>query len=229
MRLSTEFLLEHLRHHDVNTLVHANTAVTSTHFVRNQALLSRQAVDDLDLCQTAQASDEIDPVVGVWNDVFVDSVDIHNRGRFRNEYGPVLLEFDVAILEQACNGHVWVTKSNPWYWRGVPDERRWFQSTEELVAGFDVNAFCEMFVFRDCNGQLDFGDYLRQITIDAPDLQIDGTNVFDISRQLIVDAMNDADANVPIVPRNCRDGCRCGLSYQQLPLPLIQSLFMTCP
>ena len=63
MRLSTQFLLEHLRQHGVNTLVHANTAVTSTHFVRNQALLSRQAVDELGLCQTAQASDEVDPDV----------------------------------------------------------------------------------------------------------------------------------------------------------------------
>ena len=229
MQLHTDFLLDLLQQRGVRTLVHANTAVTTTHFITHQALLSRESVEHLGLCQTAQRSDAVDPVVGVWNDVFVDSVDIHTQGGVRNVYGPIVLEFDVEILRQACNGSMWVTKSNPEGWVGVADVERWFQSNEEITEGFNVNTFCQMFVFRDCNGELPFGDHLQQVTVDCPNRTINGVNAHDAAVDLLQTALTNSGLDVPIIKRNCRAGCRCGLAYPYISAPEIQSLFMTCP
>jgi len=229
MQLPTQHLLKLLEARSVGTLVHANTAVTTTHFIRNRALLSRQKVLELGLCQTAQASDDVDPLVGVWNDVFVDSVDIHGRGGLRNKYGPVLLEFDVKILTEACNGLLWVTKSNPWYWRGKPDHLRWFQSEEEIDSDFGHDEFQHMFVFRDCAGELAFNDCLTRIVVDSPNITIDDTAVANAAINLLETALQDAGIDVPIERRQCRGGCKCELAYQQESEDEIKSMFMTCP
>ncbi len=80
------FLLER----GVTEVFHANSVATSCHFIRENSLLSRGTVERLGLKQTSQYTDNADKKYSIWFDVFVDTVDIHQRASRRNQYGPVL-------------------------------------------------------------------------------------------------------------------------------------------
>ena len=68
-----------LKEKKVKHLYHANTVATACTFLENGGLLSRGYVEDHDLFQTSQRSDEHDQHVDVFYDIFFDSVDVHKR------------------------------------------------------------------------------------------------------------------------------------------------------
>lgn len=138
----------------VTELHHANSIATACQLVRNKSLMSRGTVERLGLTQTPQASDKIDRRYSVWFDVFLDSVDIHERARRANVYGPVLLVFDIALIDRNHTGRIWVTKLNPTKWEGKPDEDRWFQGKDDLKENFIKGQFDQMIVLRHCGGAI---------------------------------------------------------------------------
>jgi hypothetical protein len=118
MEIPSKHVYEALRDVGVTSLYHANSVVTATQFLRHNALLSRGTVERNGWIQTPQQSDSQDKRYGIWFDVFMDSVDIHNRARRANAYGPVLFEFDLEIIQRTYTGRIWVTKLNPTKWGG---------------------------------------------------------------------------------------------------------------
>lgn len=56
---------------------HANTIATAITFIESKGLLSRGEVERRGLIQTKQASGEDDKTYDVWNDVFLDILDLH--------------------------------------------------------------------------------------------------------------------------------------------------------
>ncbi len=78
-----------LRSKGVRSLHHVNTVRTACTFLRHARLLARGVVEDKGLLQTPQQTDEIDKKFGVWWDIFLDGVDIHNRVSGLCYYGPV--------------------------------------------------------------------------------------------------------------------------------------------
>lgn len=195
---------------------HANTVLTACQFLRAQALLSRGSVERENLPQTDQYTDSLDKKYGIWFDVFTDSVDIHERAKSENHYGPVLFVFDVALIDKAYTGRLWVTKLNPTKWKGKSEEERWFQSKDDLSENFSYGTFDHMIVFRHCGGALPFGKYLKKIILDDPEMETDEeVDLFSIGYGALRLAMTDAGMNVPIERRSCRAGCLCKKNYQR--------------
>lgn len=167
MELNSREALRIFRAKGVEWLRHANTVQTVCTFFREGHLLARGVVHERDLSQTDQISDEKDRALGVWYDLFFDASDLHARFKQRNFYGPVLLNFDLALLEQDWVPFVWVTKRNPVYWtRDTPSDERWFSSIEELEAGYDPKEAGHHIVLRNVAGTVRLNPYLCELILD---------------------------------------------------------------
>lgn len=194
----------------VVSLHHANSVATSCQFIKSKSLLSRGSAERRGISQTAQSSDDIDHKYSIWFDVFLDSVDIHNRARRANAYGPVLFEFDVGLINRNGTGRLWVTKLNPTKWAGKSKEQRWFQNKEDLEQNFVIGQFDQMILARHSGGELQFGKYLKKVILDDPQFSTaDGVDAYSMAVGALRLAMEDAGIDVPIERRKCRPGCKC--------------------
>jgi hypothetical protein len=194
----------------VTELHHANSIATACQFIRSRSLMSRGTVERLGIAQTAQASDEADKSYSVWFDVFLDSVDIHNRANCANVYGPVLFVFDINIINANETGRIWVTKCNPTKWDKKNEEERWFQDKNDLTKNFVLGRFDQMIVLRHCGGSLPFGKHLKKIILDDPVMDTtEQVDIYSMAVGALRLAMQDADINVPIERRKCRPKCSC--------------------
>jgi hypothetical protein len=153
---------------DVDALHHANSVITACQFLRAGALLSRGTVARRGLYQTTQVSGESDKKLGLWFDVFADFVNIHERARRANAYGPVLFVPDIALVAKGDTGRIWVTKSNPLGWLNQPEAGCWFSSISDLDQDFRRGSFDQMLVFRHCGGEPPFVGHLKEIILDDP-------------------------------------------------------------
>ena len=197
----------------VHHLHHANSVATACQFIRQQALLSRGTVERLGIAQTPQSSDNIDKRYGIWFDVFLDSVDIHQRARRANVYGPVLFVLDAELIKRTYTGRLWVTKLNPTDWQGKLDRERWFQGKTDLEENLVRGRFEQMVLARHCGGELPFKRYLTKILLDDPERETpDGTDLYSMAVGALHLAMEDAGIDVPLEKRVCRPGCQC-LTY----------------
>jgi hypothetical protein len=216
MELSSKKVYQILKENGIKQVHHANSVVTSCQFLRKGALISRGSAVRNGLLQTPQTSDEIDKEHGVWFDIFTDSVDIHERAKKVNFYGPVLFVLDVEKLESVDSGKVWVTKLNPTKWNGKEYDERWFTSTTDLEENFIKGHFDQMIVFRNCGGELSIKDCLVKIILDDPQQQTpkDKIDFYSMAYGALRLAMSEGKINVPISKRNCSSECKCVSSYQ---------------
>ena len=218
MDLPSRFVYSTLTKHGSTAIHHANSVLTSCHFIREKALLARGSAEAMGKHQTPQDSDEIDKRHSIWFDVFADSVDIHKRASRRNSYGPVNFVLDVALIEKAYTGRVWITKLNPTKWNGKNQSERWFQSRSELDTDFSYGNFDHMVVFRHCGGRLPFGTFLKEIILDDPQMKIEtGEDLYSVAWGALSLALTDARLNVPITKRTCKHGCKCRREYAEDP------------
>lgn len=207
----------------INELFHANSVLTSCQFLKKASLLSRGTLERYGFKQTPQSSDPVDKTYSLWFDVFADTVDIHNRGRMMNVYGPVLFVFDTDILLEQSTGRIWVTKINPTKFPGKSDDQRWFQNKGDLIKTLTKGEFDQMVVFRHCGGQLPFGVYLKKIIIDDPHHTITGgIDMYSMAYGALTLAMNESGLNVPIEKRVCKPGCSCQTTYAKNKTKLIK-------
>ncbi|HNP97095.1 MAG TPA: hypothetical protein PKJ63_15755 [Cyclobacteriaceae bacterium] len=140
----------------------------------------------------------------------MDSVDIHDRARRANAYGPVLFVVDTRLIEKAYTGRLWVTKINPTTWAGKSGELRWFKDKEDLEENFVVGEFGQMIVARHCGGALPFKRYLKRIILDDPNIQTeDNVDFYSMAVGALHLAMQDSGLDVPIQRRQCPQGCNC--------------------
>ena len=98
MKLDNRKLYELLKDKGVTNLYHANTVATSITFIEEGGLLSREYVENKELYQTLQTSDEIDKLFDVFDDIFLDTTDLHKHFCRQNHYGPVLFQFSLELL-----------------------------------------------------------------------------------------------------------------------------------
>jgi hypothetical protein len=215
MELSSKKVYQILKSNGVEQVHHANSVVTSCQFLRTGALLSRGSVIRNGLLQTPQKSDSIDKKHGIWFDVFTDSVDIHERTNSINLYGPVLFILDIDLLEEVDSGKVWVTKLNPTKWNGKGNDKRWFTSTSDLAENFVKGRFDQMIVFRNCGGELQIRECLKQIILDDPQRETKPSKIdyYSMAYGALRLAMTEGKINVPIVKRKCLSYCSCLESY----------------
>lgn len=199
----------------VDELYHANSVLTSCQFLKHGALMSRGSIEALGLPQTAQYTDTLDRRYHIWNDVFVDSVDIHKRASRANMYGPVLFVLDTEKLLQDVNsGQIWITRLNPTKWRGKTQEARWFVDADDWD-DFDANSFDEMVVFRHMGGILPIRNALKHLVVDAPS-NLDERPELDLysyAAGALKFAMHQGPKQVNVKKRVCVRRCSCETNY----------------
>jgi hypothetical protein len=207
-----------LRGKHIDVLYHANSMATSEAFFRLRGLVSRGRVEAEGMRQTAQYTDDGDRRFNVWNDVFTDSVDLHTRMSRRNQYGPLLFELDVgilAVLPEEVEVHL--TRTNPSKWAiGQSHEDRYFHAPGLATAGFVRGTFDHMITFRTASGLIPFGDHLRRIVLDNPQMiwVQSQASIFEGALARVHQLAADAGLTTPIVERQCHEGCRCVSEYQ---------------
>lgn len=205
-----------LQEKNIPYLYHANSVTTSCTFLTKGGLLSRGYVESRKLQQTPQASDEKDKQVGVWDDTFMDTVDIHARAKQYNEYGPVLFVMQADILASLPAGtEVLVTKDNPIYWTDrQPEDEKYFVTADKLRDGLVKGTFKQMIIVRTPAGLLSFGGFLTKIVFDDPVQKRGGSDVFQLSERKLQAAAGQGRVRVTIEKRQCVSGCRCLTYYQ---------------
>ena len=215
MELDSQEVFDVFQAKEIASVFHANTVLTSTQFLRENALLSRGTIARHDnWYQTDQYSDPDDKSEGVWFDLFVDTFDIHKTLRRRNSYGPVLFVLDLEAVRTACTGQIWVTKLNPTKWDGKSHEEKWFTSIDELNENFSATNWDHMVVFRNCGGELPFDDCLQQIILDDPQFQnADGIDYYSMALGALTHSKFEGAVAMDITKRDCSFGCQCIQNY----------------
>lgn len=220
-----------LRNINATHLHHANTVVTSCTFLEQGGMLSREYVENHGLVQTAQESDAQDKHFGVWDRVFLDHVDIHDRGgraRGFNYYGPALFVFELDILLNLPAGtDVLVAKENPVAWKdNQSNSERWFETIEELTANLHFGDFKKMLMIKTPQGRLDFPNHSANIILDNPQRQItSGEDAYTHAVTRLNAAAGTGHVSVNISLRGCQYGCVCIQKYAQRSVQNIDFLF----
>jgi hypothetical protein len=201
-------------------LHHANSVTTSCTFLEQGGLVSRRFAERHNLPQTPQPmSDELDKKFQIWHCLFLDHVDIHERGGRKkgpNKYGPVLFIFELKMLLDLPQGtEIFVTKSNPiHWWEGQPNSDRWFQSPQELAANLNYGAFDKMLVIQTPSEKIEFPDDFATILLDDPQRQVSsGTDAYSNAENHLKAAAVSGGITVSIDQHVCRSECICVQVY----------------
>lgn len=200
----------------ITQLHHANTVITSCTFLALRGLASRRYVASHGLPQTAQSSDDLDQKFGIWDDVFVDTVDIHHRARQVNWYGPVLFVLDVNALNDLPRGsEVLITKKNPTKWiDGEAQDARYFTSVTELNASLQKGTFDQMVTIRTGSGMVPFPSGSASVVVDDPGRSLtSGVAAFANAQSRLAAAAEQSQMKLVINRRVCCDSCKCQGTY----------------
>lgn len=226
MRLNNNDLFDLLERRGINKLYHANTVATSITFIEQGGLLSRGLVEQRQLYQTPQPSDAKDREVEVFNDIFLDTTDLHTYFSNRNFYGPVTFVFSVELLRG--DFEVWCTKGNPYYWDATrPVEDRYFQSVKELDDSWDdYQRQQKMLTIRNTNAPVLF-NYLEVALVDKTrEETFTNTTYFDDAAVALKESMIDKGALLNrFKRRECDNTCNCHTSYRAVPHRGLKKLF----
>ncbi|MBH8567555.1 hypothetical protein KB206_01570 [Microvirga sp. STS02] len=236
MELKSTEVLRILRAQNVDALYHANTVSTCGTFLRDGHLLARGIVHERGLDQTDQKSDKIDRELGIWYDIFFDAVDIHVQSGRRSYYGPVMMKFDLSLLEQDWLPKVWVAKSNPIDWKAdTPEEKRWFISIKELETSYSKTNFGHHIVLRNIGGSIRLNPYLKEIVLDNPHRTMEITQqryTLDLVSSSIGAMRASARAGkllnkgLDTVIRQCLGSCKCASLYKGMTSTEFKKLFL---
>lgn len=220
--LSSKGLYEILIDKKVEFLYHANTVVTALTFIRQGCLLSRHTVQENDLLQTPQKSDEKDDLHQVWNSVFLDGTDHHDLYNAFNVYGPVLFKIRLDLLLSDDFDKVYITKSNPTVWRDDKiSEENYYESLEEVRRDYLNGKILPsqiMFTFRNVERKLNLKKYLYSILIDDPKIRFPnnqgGIEGRDYLIPLFARVINESGlSNIILDKRTHNASCACFQQY----------------
>ncbi|MBE0391729.1 hypothetical protein [Flavobacterium sp. PL002] len=223
--LCTKELYKILSTKGVTNLYHANTVVTSLTFIKNNALLSRSYVEKTGQNQTMQKSDAEDKKYNVWDDVFVDALDLHYKYKRPNKYGPILFVLKLELLLSAKFPIVYITKKNPWYWRDFHTmDDKYYSNLDDVKKDYLTNKLDSqiMFTFKSPNKEVRLSDYLQFIGVDKPNIFVNlklggNKNVGDYAFEKIKNEMDLYGlGHIPIKhrhPQNSTEICNCNFNY----------------
>ncbi len=215
MELARRQVHDLLTSEGIRHLYHANSVVTSCQFIKAGGLIARGHLDRKGLPQSRQYTDDTDVRHSIWFDIFLDTVDIHDRVSSVNKYGPVLFVLSVDLLKRPTTGKIWYTRSNPSKWDSLhPNKPKWFETINDLKKGFIKNEFDQMIVARHCGGELPFGKYLEKIVVDDPGKNVGGVDAYSMAYGALQLACTDAGLDIDIERREC-DDCNCTQFYKQ--------------
>lgn len=227
--INPKIVYQILANKGVEYLYHANTVLTSLTFLNHKALLSRGYVDINNLTQTEQESDSEDKKFNVWDDIFLDGIDLHKKYKKANNYGPILFVMKLDLLQAPSLPPLLVTKNNPWYWKDEDSwEDRYFKNPEEIKIKYLAAGQLDsriMFTFRSPGTFIKLNKYLREVIVDRPTIIVDfksgeKKNIGDHTYEKIREALdNNSLGHIPMRFRHVDDNfylCSCDLNYTWL-------------
>jgi hypothetical protein len=222
MKLDSVELYHKLIENNIYYLYHANSLTTSLGFIHNAGLLSRGAMEKRNVQQTGQNSDGIDKKFNVWNDIFLDTVDLHGyrySGYSRqNIYGPVLFILKVNLLLDSRFNNVWITTNNPSNWNESDiEEDRYFDTVDNYIRDMGINRQQKMITIRNMNDSIPFSEYLECIKLDNPQrcFAKPQSNVYQYAYNKLNNAVNKAALNVNVIEHKCNN-CYCIENYKDM-------------
>lgn len=213
MKLDNKELFDLLSRKGILYLYHANTVTTSKTFIEQNGLLSRGAVELKNLRQTVQSTDSKDKVFDVWNDIFLDTADLHIYFSRQNYYGPVLFKISTQFLNDT-DEHIWITKDNPKYWNSdMTIKDKYFENVEELESNWEkYETQRKMITIKNASNPMLF-DYLEEVIVDNPRVKYSGI----IFHEQTVKSLKQSLLLNPVIKdkfktRECRN-CFCKSNY----------------
>jgi len=210
LAIETATIKEILKENEVYNLYHANTVGTAVTFLKVGGLLSRGEVRDRRLFQTYQQTDCTDEQLGVFNDIFFDTVDVHERSKNICYYGPVMFVYEVDVLDTVND--VKVTKTNPKYWNeNLMEEDKYFVDSCDLNKNLAPGNFGQHVTIHNYHDVLSFRPYIRTIILDNPGEK--WNSYFDAARERIGSLIQEKDLGINLSIRDCQEGCRCREIY----------------
>lgn len=210
----------------VEFLYHANTVTTSVTFINAKALLSRRYVEVNNLLQTKQRSDDEDKRFGVWDDIFLDGQDLHKRYKRANYYGPILFVLKLSILTNPNIHSIYITKSNPMYWKNnMTLSDKYYSGAEEVIENYLTGKRLDsqiMFTIKSPERAIKLKKFLAGILIDRPRITIrrksnQKQNVGEYAQEKIRNALDTNGLRyIPIRFRHEKGlgWCQCEFNYQ---------------
>lgn len=229
MKLNNQDLFSFYKSKGITHLYHANTVRTSRTFIEQDGLLSRGAVQDKGLIQTFQSSDAKDQEYDVWNDIFLDTEDLHVKFNRQNYYGPVLFKISMDFIKD-LDMEIWVTKDNPINWKPYMSmDQKYFISVEELAEKWNMFQTQRKMTTIKNTSQPSLFDYLKEIIVDNPKVKNNHTGLV-----YFTEAKKSLNQSVEInqsifgklYERECKNCyCRSNYLYQVL-LPEHNRLFL---
>lgn len=228
MKLNNQELYTLLKDKGIENFFHANTLTTSLTFLEEKGLMSRGLVEAKGLPQTEQSSDEDDKKFDVWNDMFLDIIDLHGYFPRQNLYGPILFKFNIEFLNEDTF-EIWITKNNPIYWNESDSmEEKYFQSVEELKENWDkYDIQRKMFTIKNATTPILF-DYLEKIIVDDPCVSIEDGAI--VLSKVLKDELSEL-INKELISkdffewRQCTS-CYCKKNYLDLTISDLKRLFL---
>jgi len=208
----TDSIKQILINKGITRLYHANTVATACTFIKQHGLLSRGAVRDFGLYQTPQSTDISDQEFDVFYDIFFDSVDIHQRSKNINYYGPVTFVFSINVLDCLSPSSIRITKNNPIYWDyGMSDAEKYFLETDDIMHSFTRGDFKQHITLRHQTNPIPF-DFLEMIIIDNPKLA--DNSCFIHAHKYLHSLLTEHKLNIPLRVRECNSNCNCKNIYE---------------
>lgn len=179
--LDPKALHDILKKKGIDKLYHANTVATSRLYLQHENLLSRQYVETENLYQTPQYTDDKDKKLGIYDDIFLDMVDIHDYLRTPNFYGPFLFVFSIDILLSGLVKTITITKTNPSNWNiGGNEEDCYYSDIDDFekdyMVGDKINDVGKMIIIKDVNGRLPLLPYCTKFILDNPNIHVENEN-----------------------------------------------------
>lgn len=217
MKLDNSDVYTFLLEQDIEYLYHANTVATACTYIENGGLLSRGAVEHLNLHQTPQSSDEDDKRFDVWNDIFLDSIDLHGKFPRQNYYGPVLFKFSLDILKDPNLPEVHITKDNPIRWdNDMSNSDKYFQNMDEFKEIYRLGSYKEMITLKNTFEVLPFENYLVEIILDNPMVLVKGESLREKAKKTLSSSIKHSPydySKVTKTIRKCDSYCFCRDNY----------------
>ncbi|MFL5342456.1 MAG: hypothetical protein ACJ8F7_20110, partial [Gemmataceae bacterium] len=205
-----------LQRKGAEALYHADTVRTSISFLKAGGLLSRERGEKVG--QTEQYTDDTDKELGLWNKVFLDSLNIHTRLKRRNLYGPVAFVLDMKVLTSPAVKVIRSSAKNPSHWKkGDRISERWFTDPQDFEKRFNQGTAWEHSLILDSEaGILPFGSYLKEIIVDQPRQKMPGTeeDTFTFVKRHLAAHLGALQVRINCLP--CSYWCRCPGTYKAM-------------
>ncbi|WP_110955000.1 hypothetical protein [Anaerosinus massiliensis] len=222
MKLDNIELYNKLKEKNVSYLYHANSLTTSLGFIKNGGLFSRGEMERRNINQTEQDSDYVDRKYNVWDDIFLDTVDLHgyiySQYSRQNIYGPVLFILKSELLRDCQFNNSWITTDNPTNWYKNGDTKIYFDTIERYINVMNDNRQQKMITIRNINNPIPFNEYLDHIELDNPQRCFNESNIsaYQYAYKSLEDAVTTAGLKVNIFEHRCNSNCFCKNNYKAM-------------